>query len=354
MRNVHDRAFRRVERPLALRDAPMSRPLISVIVPVRNDPDGVRALLTRLRDQTIPQERFEVIIGDDGSRPECAPRLQDSDVNVRVVKGPSKTSYAARNRAVGVARGAVLAFTDSDCLPEPTWLERGLAALDTADFVAGEVRYKLPQRPTVWSLLTIDMFLDQERAVRFSGAVTANVFVRQELFHALGGFDEELPSGGDADFAHRVVAGRGRLIYCPDAVVLHPTMDRARQFLHKVWRTSRWTATRRARSHKRPSLAGYFGFVPFIGVAHSRRMALRPALGLELRRLRACGARPRLRDHIYAMTMLYFVVHYVAGFARALCWVTEKVNQRPTELNYAERPRRHPMPLRSRLPLPFV
>ena len=185
-------------------------------------------------------------------------------------------------------------------------------------------------------------------------AVTANVFVRQELFHALGGFDEELPSGGDADFAHRVVAGRGRLIYCPDAVVLHPTMDRARQFLHKVWRTSRWTATRRARSHKRPSLAGYFSFVPFIGVAHSRRMALRPALGLELRRLRACGARPRLRDRIYAMMMIYFVVSHVAGFARLLGWVTEKVNQQPTKLNHAEWPRRHPVPLRSRLPLPFV
>jgi GT2 family glycosyltransferase len=306
----------------------MNRTLISVIVPVRNDSDATRALLTRLRDQTIPQDRFEVIIGDDGSRPECAPRLDDSDVNVRVVKGPPKNSYAARNRAIAAARGAVLAFTDSDCLPEPTWLERGLAALDTADLVAGEVRYKLPPRPTVWSLLTIDMFLDQEHAVRFSRVVTANLFVRQELFDALGGFDEELPSGGDYDFAYRVVAGGGRLIYCPDAVVLHPTLDGAREFLRKVWRINRWTATRRARSHKWPTLAGYFAFVPFIGVAFSRRMALRPALGLELRRLRACGTRARLRDRIYAMTMLYFVVSYVAGFAKLLGWVTEKVNKR--------------------------
>jgi glycosyltransferase involved in cell wall biosynthesis len=310
----------------------MNRPLISVIVPVRNNPDGIRALLTRLRDQTIPQDRFEVIIGDDGSRPECAPRLDDSDVNVRVVKGPPKTSYAARNRAVAAARGAVLAFTDSDCLPEPTWLERGLAALDTADVIAGEVRYKLPPRPTVWSLLTVDMFLDQERAVRFSGAMTANLFVRQELFDALGGFDEALPSGGDYDFAQRVVAGRGRLIYGPDAVVLHPTLDGAREFMRKVWRVSRWTAARRARSHKPPSFVGYLAFVPFIGVALSRRMMLRPALGLELRRLRACGARARLRDRIYAMTMLYFVVAYVAGFAKLLSWVTVKVNKRRTGL----------------------
>jgi glycosyltransferase involved in cell wall biosynthesis len=316
----------------ALRDAAMNRPLISVIVPVRNDPDGIRSLLTRLRDQTIPRDRFEVVIGDDGSRPECAPRLDDSDVNVRVVKGPPKTSYAARNRAVAAARGAVLAFTDADCLPEPTWLERGLAALDTADVIAGEVRYKLPPRPTVWSLLTVDMFLDQERAVRFSGAVTANLFVRRQLFDALGGFDEELPSGGDADFAHRVVAGRGRLIYGPDAVVLHPTIDRARQFLRKVWRVNRWTVTRRVRSHKRTTLAGYFAFVPFIGVACSRRRALRPALGLELQRLRACGARARLRDRIYAMTMLYFVVSYVAGFAKLLGWVTEKVNKRRNQV----------------------
>src|SRR5204863_3618812 len=139
-----------------------------------------------------------------------------------------------------VARGRVLAFCDSDCLPARTWLEEALAALENADVVAGEVRFAAPERLTSWSLLTIDMFLDQLRNVLLSRGVTANLVLRRELFETLGGFDESLPSGGDYDFVQRAVEHGARLTYAPRAVVHHPTLDEVRAFLRKVWSTNRW------------------------------------------------------------------------------------------------------------------
>jgi glycosyltransferase involved in cell wall biosynthesis len=117
---------------------------VSVIVPVRDDGDGVREVVTRLAQQTIPRERFEIVIGDDGSAPGSLAGLEQFDGWVRVASGPPRTSYAARNRAVAATRASVLAFCDSDCLPEPTWLEEGLAALEDADVVAGEVVFVAP------------------------------------------------------------------------------------------------------------------------------------------------------------------------------------------------------------------
>jgi GT2 family glycosyltransferase len=181
----------------------------------------------------------------------------------------------------------------------------------------------------VWSRLTIDMFLDQHRAVRLARAVTANLFVRRERFAALNGFDESLPSGGDYDFTARLVEAQGRLIYSPDAVVVHPTMDAADVFLRKVWRTNQWAAARRARSKQRPSLTGLLAFVPFVGVALARRMALRPPFSLERSRLRACGVELRRRDELEALTMLYFVVAYVAGFAQVRGWLGASFGQTP-------------------------
>jgi GT2 family glycosyltransferase len=293
---------------------------VTVVVPVRDDPEGIRKLLDSLERQTLPRDRFEIVIGDDGSDPRSLDGVATNG-SVRVLAGPPKTSYAGRNRAAAAAAGDVLAFSDSDCLPDPAWLERGLAALEHADVVAGQVVFVAPAEPTIWSLLTIDMFLDQERNVLLSRGVTANLFVRRELFEAVGGFDETLPSGGDYDFVRHAVERGAELAYAPEAIVRHPTMDARRPFLQKIRSTNRWSGFRRARGGEEPDLiGGLTAFVPIVGVARARRNALRPALHLQRGRLRAAGVDPGWRPTIRALFVLYFVVAYVAGYARSRGW----------------------------------
>ncbi len=288
---------------------------MSVIVPVRDNPGGLRHLLASLDRQTIGRDRFEVLIGDDGSL------VPPDGEGVRVLSGPPLTSYAARNRAAAAASADLLAFCDSDCLPDPRWLEEGLAVLEVADVVGGEVKFTPPARPTVWSLLTMDMFLDQGREVRLTQGVTANLLVRRKQFEQVGGFDESLPSGGDFDFVGRCVRDGGRLVYAPSAVVRHPTMDRGRPFLRKVWNTNRWAAARRARDGRLPSVAGAFALVPIVGVAVARRHALRPMGRLHRPRLRASGVRAGWRDDVRALPVLYLVVAYTAGLAQLRGWM---------------------------------
>jgi glycosyltransferase involved in cell wall biosynthesis len=289
---------------------------VSVIVPVRDNRDGIAQLLACLGAQTLPRDRFEVVIGDDGSQTGSLLDFETSDGSVRVLPGPPLTSYAARNRAARSATGRVLAFCDSDCLPEPTWLEEGLAALKAVDLVAGEVVFIAPERPTVWSLLTVDMFLDQGRNVRLSRAVTANLFVARKTFDGCGGFDESLPSGGDYDFVARSVARGARLAYAPRAIVRHPTLDDRSSFLRKVWRTNWWSAARRARDGERMHWPGVLTFVPFLGTALARKQALRPILRLCRARLEVSGLRPSWRDDARALVVLYFFVAFVEDLGR--------------------------------------
>jgi hypothetical protein len=67
-------------------------------------------------------------------------------------------------------------------------------------------------------------FLQQQQWVTEKKAgATANLFVKREVFHALGGFSEALTSGGDFAFCKAAVTAGYRLEYEPTAVVRHPT-----------------------------------------------------------------------------------------------------------------------------------
>jgi glycosyltransferase involved in cell wall biosynthesis len=288
---------------------------VSVVVPVRDGAAGLPALVASLEAQTLPRERFEVVIGDDGSLDGGTDDLDSGDGWLRVTRGPPLTSYAARNRAAGLARGRVLAFCDADCRPDPNWLQAGLAALEHAEVVAGDIRHLAPERRTVWSLLDMEMSLDQQSAVLSGHAMTANLFLWRHLFERLGGFDSSLPSGGDYALVARLVDEGARLIYSADAIVRHPTCEDARSFLRKVWFRDRWITVRKRRSGTRLHLAGYLALVPLAGPLWARRRRGRP-LGLDRKRLQADGVNVGLQENLRAAFLLYLFLPYFSGLAQ--------------------------------------
>jgi GT2 family glycosyltransferase len=302
---------------------------VSVILPVRHDAAGCRDVVEALARQTLAPDRFDVIIGADGTPAGLLDGLVRADGRVRIVAGPPETSYAARNRAAAASRHDVLAFCDSDCRPDPDWLSGGLAALEHADIVAGEVTFVRPRRPSIWTLLTVDSFLDQRRNAERARGVTANLFIRRSAFERWGPFDGSLVSGGDFDFVGRAVARGARLVYAAEAIVRHPTLDNAPAFFRKVWRTNRWSAIRRRRSGARPSASTIVGCLPVAGGIMTRRQSLRPVAALDRARLRSAGIDVTRGSEIAALAAYYLMVSQVANAARLAGWLTPDAETRP-------------------------
>jgi GT2 family glycosyltransferase len=294
--------------------------LASVVVPVRNDRQAyLRRLLAALEQQTIPRARFEVLVGDDGSTDGSTDELETADGWVRVLSGPPTNSYAARNRAARTAKSRVLAFCDSDCLPAPDWLEQGIAALERCDVAAGGIDFELPEHPTVWTWIDMETTKDHAAQVRVGNAETANLFVRREVFDMLDGFDDTIPEHGDFDFAERVVAAGARLEYAPEALVRHPTRNSPRPYLRMVWIMNRWYAARATRDRKRPVAVKLRCWVPFVSTARARRR-YGLSLLLDRRRLADHGVRPRVRDDLAALPLIYLVLPYVRNVAQLRGW----------------------------------
>lgn len=305
-------------------------PKVTVVVPVRDGGDQLREVVAALEAQSLGSGDFEVVIADDGSRDGAVDLLARRDW-LRVETGPRRNSYAARNMGASVARADALAFCDADCRPEPRWLEEGLASLTIFDVVGGAVRFVVPDGRTVWTLLDIDTFLDQERAVRNGTAVSANLFVRRSVFEMVGGFDDTLPNQGDFDFVKRAVAAGARLGYSEQAAVRHPTRDDRGAFLRKAWNVNRRYAAREARSGGRPEALKLRSLVPVIQPIRSRRRVGR-SLTLDRHRLAESGVSATPAERVKALPLQYLVLPYLATAAQFQGWIDGRKASAPASL----------------------
>lgn len=211
--------------------------LVSVIVPLYNDSTRVTELLTSLEKQTYPRESYEIIVVDNGSDEDTAHLASRFDIRL-VYETGIRSSYAARNRGIRMARGDILCFTDSDCTAGENWIAEGVKALEekNADLVGGNVVFTLSPRKRASEFYDAITNMQIETIVRERGvAITANLFVRKHVFDTIGLFPHHLKSGGDIYFTAKAVQGKFRLIYSPEAYVSHP----ARPFFRLLKKSAR-------------------------------------------------------------------------------------------------------------------
>jgi glycosyltransferase involved in cell wall biosynthesis len=115
--------------------------LISVIVTTYNREDALAAVLCSLASQTDGD--FEVVVADDGSRPETAKKVDAwmAKIGRRLahVWHEDRGFRAAeiRNRAILASRGAYCVFLDGDCLARPDFVAIHRRLAEPGYFVSG-------------------------------------------------------------------------------------------------------------------------------------------------------------------------------------------------------------------------
>lgn len=207
---------------------------VSVIVPHFQDLERLDLCLDALTRQSFPRERFEIVVADNASPVGIDAVASVIAGRARLVVVPEKGAGPTRNGGVAAATGEVLAFTDSDCLPDQGWLAAGVRALDTCDFAGGQVRVQVedPQHMTPAEAFEFLFAFDNETYVRDRNfTVTANLFCTRDTFRKVGEFQAGLSE--DIDWSHRAVRSGRRIGYAPDAIVWHPARRTAAELANK-------------------------------------------------------------------------------------------------------------------------
>lgn len=211
-------------------------PLVSFVIPVRNDAGHLRTCLASVMSDAERPDLIEVLVADNGSTDDSAETARAA--GARVLSLPGLTVAELRNRAAGEARGRFLAFVDADHQISGGWTGSALDTLALPGVVAAGAPYHAPGDGT-WVQRMYDTFRDHGQGrgdVEWLGS--GNLIVARDAFMAVGGFDTALVTCEDVDLCMRLRAAGGRIVQDPRMRTTHfgdPATLRA-LFFGELWR----------------------------------------------------------------------------------------------------------------------
>lgn len=213
----------------------MDRKFVSIIVPTFRRPDVLPETLEMLARLDYPQEKYEVIVVDDGSNDstaEVAAEFKNKIKNLIYHFQENKGVATARNTGARLAKGEILIFNDDDIIVSPDVIERHLKILEkygkclvnghwefapemTADLEESPFgRFRL--KTEVWVKTGIDKIQLENNLYEPNLVTACNLGIRREDFWEIGGFDEQFPHAGCEDQEFSLRAKRARYRFCYD------------------------------------------------------------------------------------------------------------------------------------------
>lgn len=225
-----------------------SSSFVSIVIPHRGSDFALESCLSAIRAQDYPKEFMEtfVVLNESNNR-ELSFKLRPGE---KLLWEPREGSYAARNYGIRVARGDVIALTDSDTEPGPSWISAGVTCLSQgAQLVAGAIQVTHSTPPNSSALYEKLFAFDQEKNAGFGQSVTANLLVKREVFTTYGLFDENAKSGEDFEWTRSATSQGAAMVFCKDALVRHPARESWVELVKKAYRTA-WQFPSGATGHE--------------------------------------------------------------------------------------------------------
>ena len=210
-------------------------PFVSVIVCSYNGAKTLGSCLESLGKLDYPD--YEIILVDDGSTDETAAVAQRFP-HVRYIHQSNHGLSHARNTGARAAKGEVLAYTDSDCMPDGDWLYYLVGALLSEKFAGvGGPNVTPPARNWIQACVAAapggpsHVLLTDTVAEHIPGC---NMAFYRWAFDSVGGFDVEYrKAGDDVDFCWRLQQSGQVIGFSPTAIVWHYRRFTLKAFLNQ-------------------------------------------------------------------------------------------------------------------------
>lgn len=221
-------------------------PIISVVIPIRNEERFIAQTIRYVLMQDYPADRVEILVVDgesDDRTAEIVGAIAQQDSRVRLLHNPGRLSSAARNVGARAARGDIITFIDghtyidNDQLLRNTALlmaEKSVQALSRPQFLETpentdfQKAVALARRSVIGHGLDSTIYTDRDAYV---DPTSSGATYHRNVFADVGYFDERFDACEDVEFNHRVHrSGRQSFTSLKTAVYYYPRENLTRLF----------------------------------------------------------------------------------------------------------------------------
>lgn len=209
---------------------PGARPLVSILIPCRNEEAYIAGCLDSILKSDYPQDRLELLVADGMSSDRTREILASYAArhpSVVVLDNPRLTTPAALNAAIRAASGDIVIRMDVHVLYPPDYIGRLVEGLEEtgADNVGGVIETVPAEDTPIARAIALGMshpfgvgnshFRTGSRLRREVDTVPFGCY-RREVFARVGLFDEELIRNQDDEFNFRLIRRGGRVLLLPE------------------------------------------------------------------------------------------------------------------------------------------
>jgi hypothetical protein len=187
-------------------DAPsFPSPAVSIVMPTWNRGAVIGAAIRSVQAQQFSD--WELIVVDDGSTDDTERVFASfaTDVRIRTVTQAHGGQCEARNNALRLAKGALIAYLDSDNLWYPGYLAAAVAVFAAHPDVGCAYGAMITESHIPGQRILFEPF-DRDRLLNGNYIGMSPFIHRRSLFERYGGFDEELSALEDWDLILRYTA----------------------------------------------------------------------------------------------------------------------------------------------------
>ena len=201
-------------------------PLVSVILPIRNEGKYIEKCLSTIIEQDYDLDKIEILVVDGASEDntkEIVKKLCVKHKNVRLLHNPWRVVPTAMNIGIRNAKGNVIVRVDGHTILEKDYISQGIEYLKKtqADNVGGLMRaIGKTYLSSAIAFATSSPFGIGNAAFHYSNkeqyvdTVYMGIYPR-EVFHKIGLFDEELVRNQDDELNYRLRKAGGRIFITP-------------------------------------------------------------------------------------------------------------------------------------------
>jgi glycosyltransferase involved in cell wall biosynthesis len=185
---------------------PPTRPRFSVVIPVLNAIEHLNKCLDSVMAASARYQKAELIVVDNGSTDGSYEILMGDYAPVaKIIQQSDITIGAVRNLGARAANGDYLCFVDSDCILSEDYFEQAASVLASLGVAVTGSLLDIHPEPR-WVEETWDLLHRRPKDSYVSYLNSGNFIIAREVFEKIGGFDETLVTGEDAEIGLRLGA----------------------------------------------------------------------------------------------------------------------------------------------------